>query len=111
MSSTFSSLSVPNYRRYFTGCLSGNLGNWMSATAKSWMVLVELTASSATTLGWLATVMFLPQFVLQPVGGMLADRFPKRRIALITQSALCLSATTMAILVLSGQIKLWMVFA
>ncbi|MDR0848316.1 MAG: MFS transporter [Propionibacteriaceae bacterium] len=107
----FSSLSIPNYRKYFIGCLSGNTGNWMSMTAKSWLVLVELTNGSATTLGWLTTFMFLPQFILQPLGGMLADRVPKRTIALFTQSLLCASAATLSILVLSGHIALWHVFA
>ena len=111
MKSTFSSLAIPNYRRYFLGCLSGNTGSWMSVTAKSWLVLVELTDGSAITLGWLTTMMFLPQFLIQPLGGMLADRFPKRRIAIITQSLLCASATTLSVLVLTGQIQLWQVFA
>lgn len=111
MTAMFSSLAIPNYRRYFIGCLSGNTGGWMSVTAKSWLVLVELTKSSAMTLGLLTTVMFLPQFLLQPVGGMLADRFPKRRIAIITQSLLCASAATLSVLVLSGYIRLWHVFA
>ena len=106
----FSSLSIPHYRRYFIGCLSGNTGNWMSMTAKSWLVLVELTQGSATTLGWLTTFMFLPQFFLQPLGGMLADRIPKRTIALFTQSLLCTSAATLSILVLTGHIELWHVF-
>jgi len=110
MRSMFSSLSIPNYRRYFIGCLSGNIGTWMSVTAKSWLVLVELTKGSAITLGWLTTVMFLPQFMVQPLGGMVADRFPKRRIAMITQSLLCASATTLSALVVTGHIRLWHVF-
>jgi len=110
MSSMFSSLTIPNYRRYFIGCLSGNIGTWMSVTAKSWLVLVELTKGSAITLGWLTTVMFLPQFLIQPLGGMVADRFPKRRIAMITQSLLCMSATTLSLLVVTGHIRLWHVF-
>ncbi|MDR0784111.1 MAG: MFS transporter [Propionibacteriaceae bacterium] len=110
MSSIFSSLSIPNYRRYFTGSLSGNIGTWMSITAKAWLVQMELTNSSATTLGWLTTVMLLPQFLLQPLGGMLADRFPKRRIALITQTLLCASAAVLSVFVLTGHIQLWLVF-
>jgi MFS family permease len=107
----FGSLAVPNYRRYFVGCLSANIGQWMSMTAKSWLVLTELTNSRATVLGWLTACMFLPTVLLTPFGGMLADRVPKRLIALVTQSAFCLSATTLAVLVLSGHIELWHVFA
>ena len=111
MRSMFSSLTIPNYRRYFIGCLSGNVGTWMSVTAKSWLVLVELTKGSAITLGWLTTVMFLPQFLFQPLGGMVADRFPKRRIAMITQTLLCASGTALSVLVVTGNIELWHVFA
>ena len=111
MRSMFSSLTIPNYRRYFIGCLSGNIGTWMSVTAKSWLVLVELTKGSAITLGWLTTVMFLPQFLFQPLGGIVADRFPKRRIAMITQTLLCASATALSVLVVTGHIQLWQVFA
>ncbi|MDR1078254.1 MAG: MFS transporter [Propionibacteriaceae bacterium] len=108
---TFASLSIPNYRRYFFGALSGNTGQWMSATAKSWLVLVELTDSNATVLGWLTAAMFVPNLFVTPFGGLLADRLPKRNIAIVTQSAMCLSAITLSVLVISGQIRLWHVFA
>jgi MFS family permease len=107
----FASLAVPNYRRYFIGCLSGNTGQWMSMTAKSWLVLTQLTDSNATVLGWLTAFMFLPTLIVTPFGGMLADRLPKRTIALVTQSILCLSAATLSVLVISGHIRLWHVFA
>ncbi|MDR1806854.1 MAG: MFS transporter [Propionibacteriaceae bacterium] len=109
--SMFTSLAVPNYRRYFFGCLSSNIGQWMSNTAKSWLVLVELTDSNAAMLGYLTAVMFLPNMFVTPFGGLLADRFPKRNLALITQSCLCASAATLATLVISGHVRLWMVFA
>ncbi|MDR1386107.1 MAG: MFS transporter [Propionibacteriaceae bacterium] len=108
---TFASLSVPNYRRYFIGALSGNTGQWMSMTAKSWLMLVELTESNATMLGWLTAVMFIPTLVLTPFGGLLADRLPKRNIAMVTQSAMCLSAITLSVLVISGWIRIEHVFA
>jgi MFS family permease len=107
----FASLAVPNYRRYFAGALTSNIGQWMSMTAKSWLVLVILTDSNATILGWLTAVMFLPQLLLSPVGGAVADRFPKRSVLLTTQTLFCLSAVTMSALVLSDTVQLWHVFA
>lgn len=111
MSRTFSSLSIPNYRVYFVGGLVSNIGGWMSRTAQSWLVLVELTNNNATALGWLTAVMFLPTLLLTPIAGAAADRFPKRTIMLLDQVAMTLSATTLAILVITGNAKLWMVFA
>lgn len=111
MTRTFSSLAVRNYRYYFTGALISNIGTWMGRTALSWLVLVELTGGSASALGMVTAVMFAPGLVLAPMAGSLADRFPKRRILLITQAIMGLDAMILAILVLSGQIELWMVYA
>jgi MFS family permease len=107
----FASLAVRNYRHYFIGALTSNIGQWMSMTAKSWLVLVILTDSNATVLGWLTAVMFFPQLVLAPVGGAIADRLPKRSILLLTQSLFCCSAATMSLLVLTDTVQLWHVFA
>jgi MFS family permease len=107
----FTSLGVRNYRRYFIGALTSNIGQWMSVTAKSWLVLVILTDSNATVLGWLTAVMFFPQLVLAPFGGAVADRFAKRSILLTTQSLYFCSALTMSLLVLTDTVQLWHVFA
>lgn len=111
MSRTFSSLAIPNYRTYFLGGLASNIGGWMSRTAQAWLVLTELTHNNATALGWLTAVTFLPTLLLTPIAGAVADKFPKRTIILLDQVAMTLSATTLAILVITGTAKLWMVFA
>ncbi len=111
MSRTFSSLGFANYRRYFIGVTASNIGIWMTRTAQSWVVLVELTAGDAQALGWLTAIMFLPTLVLTPVAGSLSDRFPKRTIMLAAQAVLFTDIVTLSVLSLTGQLRLWQVFA
>ena len=107
----FSSLAIANYRKFFTGALLSNIGTWMSRTAVGWLVLVELTDNSASALGLVTAIMFVPQLILGPYAGTIADRFPKRRIMLTTQSVLAIDALILATLVLTGVVELWMVYA
>jgi len=106
---TFSSLSVRNYRLYFIGQAISLSGNWLQTIAQTWLVF-ELT-HSGTQIGLLTATQFLPILLLGPVGGLVADRLPKRRILFTTQTAAMLLALTLAILVLSHQVQVWMVFA
>ena len=111
MSPTFSSLRVRNYRIYATGAFISNVGTWMGRVAQDWLVLTELTNHSSTALGIVTGLQFLPFLLLAPWAGMIADRYPKRVILAITQSALALSALVLGVLVLTGAAQLWMVYA
>lgn len=108
---TFASLRVPNYRRYFLGALVSNIGTWVSRVAQDWLVLVILTRNSAFALGFITTIQFIWMPLLSPWTGMVADRFPKRRVLLVTQSAMLLTSLALALLTMSGRITLWEVYA
>lgn len=108
---TFASLRLPNYRLYFVGMLLSNTGLWMSRIAQDWLVLVILTAHSATALGTVTAIQFLPMPLLAPFAGTLADRFPKRRLLMITQSLSAVTSLTLAALVFTNTVQLWHVFA
>lgn len=110
MRKMFSSLAVPNYRTWFIGTLTSNIGGWMARTAQAWLVLTILTNNSASALGILTAITFLPNLFLSPLGGSIADRFDKRRVLLITMSAGTLTSLTLGVLVITGVCKLWMVF-
>ena len=81
---TFSSLRVPNYRRYFAGQVVSISGNWMQIVAEMWLI-VQLTGSGAAV-GITAGLQFLPLLLLGSWGGVLADRLDKRRLLTITQT-------------------------
>jgi MFS family permease len=111
VSPTFSSLSVRNYRIYASGAFVSNIGTWMGRVAQDWLVLTELTNHSSSALGIVTGLQFLPFLVLAPWAGMIADRYPKRVILAITQSALLLSALALGLLVVTDTAQLWMVYA
>ena len=52
----------------------------MGRVAQDWLVLTVLTDHSATALGIVTGLQFLPFLILAPFAGMLVDRFPKRRL-------------------------------
>ena len=107
----FASLGVRNYRLFFAGALVSNIGTWMARVAQTWLVLTELTAQSASAVGVLTGLQFLPMLLLGPWGGAVADRFPKRAVLVWTQVLLAVNAATLAALVLGGVAELWHVYA
>jgi MFS family permease len=110
VSPTFSSLGIRNYRIYATGAFISNIGTWMGRVAQDWLVLTELTNHSSSALGIVTGLQFVP-FLLAPWTGMIADRYPKRAILFVTQTALALSSLVLGILVVTGTAQLWMVYA
>ncbi|WP_295698198.1 MFS transporter [Lapillicoccus sp.] len=111
MSPTFASLKIRNYRIYASGSIVSNIGTWMGRVGQDWLVLTILTNHSATALGTVTGLQFLPFLILAPFTGMIADRFPKRRILFVSQSGLALSALALAALTLTGNVQLWQVYA
>jgi MFS family permease len=111
MSPTFSSLEIRNYRLWAAGGFVSNVGTWMGRVGQDWLVLTVLTAGSGTALGIVTGLQFLPFLLLAPWTGLIADRFPKRRLLLITQSLLLLTSLLLAVLALGGWARLWHVFA
>ncbi|MEO6414122.1 MAG: MFS transporter [Pedococcus sp.] len=110
MSPTFASLDIRNYRIYASGAFISNIGTWMGRVAQDWLVLTELTDHSSTALGIVTGLQFLPFLLLAPWAGMIADRYPKRRILAVTQTSLALSSLALGLLVITGSAELWMVY-
>lgn len=105
---TFSSLRVRNYRLYFIGQTISVSGIWMQRVAQSWLVL-DLTGSG-TAVGMVTALQFLPILLLAPLGGVLADRFDKRRLLYVTQAAAAFLAAILGVLVVVSAVEMWMVF-
>jgi MFS family permease len=106
---TFTSLGVPNYRRYFVGQLASISGNWMQTVAEMWL-MVRLTGSGAAV-GLTAGLQFLPILLFGAYGGLLADRFPKRRLLSFTNPIMAVPAFALWGLVTFGHVQPWMVLA
>lgn len=108
--STFASLRIPNYRRFWYASLIANVGAWMNRIAQDWLVLTILTDNSAAALGIVTGLQFLPIPILSPIAGAIADRFPKRRIVQLAQIGLMVNALILSLLVTLGVAELWHVF-
>jgi MFS family permease len=93
---TFSSLSNPNYRKFFFGQTTSLVGTWMQTTAQSWLVFT--LTHSATDIGFVVALQTLPVLVLGPYGGVIADRVDKRRLMIVLQTAMGLQASALAVL-------------
>jgi MFS family permease len=110
VSPTFRSLSNRNYRLYASGAVVSNVGTWMQRVAQDWLVL-QLTHNSGTALGITTGLQFLPILLLSPYAGLVADRFPKRRLLQVTQLMLAVPALILGLLAVTGVAQSWHVYA
>ena len=81
---SFTALGARNYRLYATSQLLDNTGGWMARIAVDWLVL-QLTGNIALV-GLTITLQFAPGLLLGPWAGVISDRYPRRRVLMITQS-------------------------
>jgi len=105
----FRSLRVHNYRLYAGGQVISNIGAWMQRVAQDWLVL-ELTHNSGTALGVVTALQFTPTLLFGLWGGVVADRYDKRRILLLTQILMGLSALSLGLLDISNVVQIWHVY-
>lgn len=108
MSTTFSALSVRNYRVYAWGALLSNIGTWLQNTAQTWLVL-QLTGSGSAV-GFAIAMQMLPSLFFSPVAGVLADRFSKRTLMSWLQLGMAVPSGVLGVLAISGQVQLWHVY-
>jgi MFS family permease len=106
---SFDSLHVPNYRRYFAGQVVSVSGNWMQMVAETWLML-ELT-DSGVAVGLTVASQFLPILLFGAYGGLIADRYDKRRLLMLTQAVMAVPALVLWGLTAGGAIEPWMVLA
>ncbi len=105
----FEALKVRNYRLFWLGQLVSQMGTWVQRVAQAWLVLTLTDPPLA--LGTVTALQFLPILGFSLVGGMLADRVPKRRLLLVTQSLMACQALVLAALTAFGAIWLWHIYA
>jgi MFS family permease len=98
----FAALSSRSYRIYISGQSLSNTGSWMQSIAQDWLTF-SLTHSS-TAVGVTMALQFLPMLLLGMHTGAVADRLPKRRILLTTQSLNGVATLALAVITLSGAV-------
>jgi MFS family permease len=98
-----------NYRLFWFGQLISVTGTWMQSLAQAWLVLT--LTDSAFKLGLVSVFQFAPMLVFGLLAGMLADRLPKRKLLVVTQSLSGVLAGVLALLVFTDRVQLWHVYA
>ncbi len=106
--SPLAALEVRNYRLYLSGQVIATTGLWMQRIAQDWLIL-ELTGSVAAV-GIAVALQFTPVLLFGLLGGLIADRYPKRRLLIATQSVATSMALILGILALTGAVQAWHVF-
>lgn len=109
MGQAFRSLRNPHYRTYAAGQLVSLTGTWMQSVAFT-LLAYKLTGSAAM-LGAVALASYVPVLLLGLFGGQLADRLPRRKILIVTQTAEMLVAGVATVLVFSGHMQPWTILA
>jgi MFS family permease len=99
------SLENPSLRLFFAGQTVSLAGTWMQSVAQGWLIW-RLTRSSEL-LGLVAFLGQLPVSLLGVVAGSVADRFPRRRLVLLTQANAIVQATLLAAVTLLGVVRPW----
>lgn len=102
---TFAALRHPNYRLWFWGQMTSLMGSWMQTTAQGYLAF-QLTHSPAY-LGYIGFAAGVPAWILMLYGGVIADRFPKRTVLLVTQIIMMVLALILAVLTFTGLIQAW----
>ncbi len=105
----FIAFTYRNYRHFWLGQLVSVTGTWMQSLAQSWLVY-EILGASPFQLGLVNVLQFLPVLVFGIPAGIVADRFPKRSILMVTQSAMMLLSAVLAVLVITDVVQLWHVY-
>lgn len=105
---TFSSLSQRNFRLFLTGQLVSMTGTWMQTVALGWLIL-DLSGSG-TSVGVNLGLQFLPMLLFGMWGGLMADRYDKRRLLMFSQSAMGVTALALFVLSASGAITVEMIY-
>ncbi len=106
---SFAALSIFNYRLYFAGQIASLAGNWMQIVAELWLIL-QLTDSGAAV-GIATAFQFSGILFFGALGGSLADRFDKRKLLIVTQTAMAAPALAMFGLSLAGDASIGVVYA
>ena len=106
---SFGALGVRNYRFFLLGQIVSVTGTWMQSVAQAWLVL-KLTNSGAY-LGIVIALQMLPVLLFGAWGGLIADRFDKRRVLVGTGIIAAALALVLGVLTATGVVTVWMVAA
>ena len=98
-----------NFRLFFVGQGSSQIGTWLQMIATSW--LIYHLSGSTFLLGLAAFAMQIPFLVMAPLAGVLIDRIDRRRMLMVTNSIAALQAAGIFLVVHFGHVQPWHLIA
>jgi predicted MFS family arabinose efflux permease len=98
-----------DFRVLWLGACTSSIGTWMQSLAENWLVLT--LTSSAFYLGLDSFLQQLPILLFTLIGGVVADRYDRRRTLLTSQFVQMFSACMLAILLYTGVVQIWHILA
>ena len=104
---TFAALKYYNYRLWFVGQIVSLVGTWMQSTAQGYLIY-QITGSPVY-LGLVGFVGGAPALLFTLFGGVIADRLPRRKLLVITQTAMLILAFILAGLTFTNTVKPWQI--
>ena len=107
-SNPFGPLSNPAYRTLWLGASLIAFGTWAARIAVGWLVLVETDSVllSAATFA----IGSAPGIIAAPIGGAVADRYPRNRILPIAAATKAAAYLAMALIAINGFSNPWPIF-
>ncbi|CBH47083.1 putative MFS transporter [Prescottella equi 103S] len=107
--SMFAALRSRNYRYWTAGQIVSLVGTWMQRIAQDWLVLT-LSGGDGFAVGVVMALQFGPTLFLSMYGGLLADRYDKRRILMVSLVAMASFGLILGLLDVGGVVRLWHVY-
>jgi MFS family permease len=106
---TFRALRHRNFRLFVAGQIVSLVGTWMQNVAQSWLVYRKTHSELLLGTAWFCSQIAV--FLLGPLGGLAADRFPRRKVVVVTQALSMLQAFALAALALTDRVQVWHILA
>ncbi|MDJ0360272.1 MFS transporter [Rhodococcus sp. H29-C3] len=105
----FAALRTRNYRLWASGQIVSLVGTWMQRVAQDWLVLT-LSGGNGVAVGIVMALQFGPTLLLSVWGGVLADRYDKRTLLMITQAFAAVCGLVLGLLDVGNLVELWHVY-
>ncbi|HYM16531.1 MAG TPA: MFS transporter [Dehalococcoidia bacterium] len=108
-SRTFYSLArYPDFRALWAGTVGTMLGQWVQFVAQGWLIF-NLT-NSPFQVGAVGFTRGVTSIVVSPFAGTISDRFSRRRVLMVMTSLGATTAVTLAVLIMTGTISVWVLY-
>ncbi len=106
---TFRAFKSRNYTLFFSGQLISRIGMWMQRTAVIWVVYTM--TQSAFMIGVTIFAEQFPSFLFSPLGGIVADRYNRYKVLMITQIVSALQAIALTVLFFANYHQVWIILS